>query len=149
MECSIDPITGNVDVSKTGMGSSAALTTSLVGALLKFQYCPFRWPSAWLARLGRIQLYLLVLRPTRRSAQHKQYKQRRRKGLVHNLAQVAHSVAQGKIGSGFDVAAAVYGTQTYSRFSSSILDAVLERPTADSIYNAVVDRDNWTQNFNL
>lgn len=31
--------------------------------------------------------------------------------IVHNLAQLAHCNAQGKIGSGFDVAAAVYGTQ--------------------------------------
>ena len=29
--------------------------------------------------------------------------------LVHNLAQLVHANAQGKIGSGFDVAAAVYG----------------------------------------
>jgi len=30
--------------------------------------------------------------------------------LVHNLAQLVHANAQGKIGSGFDIAAAVYGT---------------------------------------
>lgn len=29
--------------------------------------------------------------------------------LVHNLAQLVHANAQGKIGSGFDVAAAVFG----------------------------------------
>jgi phosphomevalonate kinase len=29
--------------------------------------------------------------------------------VAHNLAQLVHAVAQGKIGSGFDVAAAVYG----------------------------------------
>lgn len=29
--------------------------------------------------------------------------------VVHNLAQLVHANAQGKIGSGFDVAAAVYG----------------------------------------
>jgi phosphomevalonate kinase len=41
---------------------------------------------------------------------------------VHNLAQLSHCAAQGKIGSGFDVAAAVYGTMQYVRFSPQILD---------------------------
>lgn len=40
---------------------------------------------------------------------------------LHNLAQAAHCAAQGKIGSGFDVAAAVYGSCIYKRFSPSIL----------------------------
>ena len=73
---------GVVEVNKTGMGSSAALTTSLVGALLQ-------WFGV--VRLG----------------QRKGDDDRR---LVHNLSQLAHAVAQGKIGSGFDVATAVYGT---------------------------------------
>jgi phosphomevalonate kinase len=46
---------------------------------------------------------------------------------LHNLAQAAHCAAQGKVGSGFDVAAAVYGTCIYTRFSPSIL-ASLESP---------------------
>ena len=43
---------------------------------------------------------------------------------IHNLAQAAHSAAQGKIGSGFDVAAAVYGSCIYRRFSPSILEGL-------------------------
>lgn len=40
---------------------------------------------------------------------------------LHNLAQAAHCAAQGKVGSGFDVAAAVYGSCLYRRFSPAIL----------------------------
>jgi phosphomevalonate kinase len=85
---------GNTQVVKTGMGSSAALTTSLVGGLL-----------GW---FKVIQL----------DAKSDKYVEDRR--VLHNLAQLAHAVAQGKIGSGFDVAAAVYGTQTYKRFSPEV-----------------------------
>ena len=74
------------------MGSSAALATSLVGALLQ-------WFGV--IRLG-----------------HRAGGEDRR--VLHNLAQLAHAVAQGKIGSGFDVAAAVYGTQVYQRFSPEV-----------------------------
>ena len=40
---------------------------------------------------------------------------------LHNLAQAAHCAAQGKVGSGFDVASAVYGSCLYRRFSPDIL----------------------------
>ncbi len=43
------------------------------------------------------------------------------KELLHKTAQLVHCVAQGKIGSGFDVAAATYGGHVYSRYSPSIL----------------------------
>lgn len=45
---------------------------------------------------------------------------------LHNLSQAAHSAAQGKIGSGFDVASAVYGSCIYRRFSPSILSELGE-----------------------
>lgn len=76
-----DPVTGKVTVRKTGLGSSAALTVSLVGALLNW----FK-----VVRIG-----------CRKSEEDRR--------LVHNLAQLAHCWAQGKVGSGFDVSAAVYG----------------------------------------
>ena len=41
--------------------------------------------------------------------------------LVHSLAQLSHCIAQGKVGSGFDVSSAVFGTHIYRRFSPSIL----------------------------
>ena len=37
---------------------------------------------------------------------------------IHKIAQIAHSKAQNKIGSGFDIAAACYGSIEYSRFSN-------------------------------
>lgn len=41
--------------------------------------------------------------------------------VVHKLAQAAHSIATGKVGSGFDVAAATYGSILYTRYSPDIL----------------------------
>lgn len=46
--------------------------------------------------------------------------------LVHNLAQLAHCTAQGKIGSGFDVAAAVFGSLVYRRFPAAAIAAVAD-----------------------
>ncbi len=43
------------------------------------------------------------------------------KDIVHKLAQTAHSLATGKVGSGFDIAAAAYGSIIYERYSTSIL----------------------------
>lgn len=46
--------------------------------------------------------------------------------LIHNLAQYVHSLAQGKVGSGFDVSAAVYGSHVYRRFAVECLNDVLD-----------------------
>jgi len=81
------------DAHKTGLGSSAALVTAFTGAIL-CHYLPESLFSLSTEQ-GRARL--------------------------HNLAQAAHCAAQGKVGSGFDVAAAVYGTCVYRRFSPSIL----------------------------
>lgn len=81
---------------KTGLGSSAALVTSLTAALL----------SHYLDRT------------------HFDLATERGRTVLHNLAQTAHCRAQGKVGSGFDVAAAVYGGCLYRRFSPALLDAV-------------------------
>jgi phosphomevalonate kinase len=78
---------------KTGLGSSAALVTALTGALLT-HYLPNEAFS---------------LSTTKGKAR------------LHNLAQTAHCAAQGKVGSGFDVASAVYGSCVYRRFSPSLL----------------------------
>lgn len=43
--------------------------------------------------------------------------------VVHVIAQTAHCIAQGKIGSGFDVSSAVYGSQRYIRFSPEVLSS--------------------------
>ena len=44
---------------------------------------------------------------------------------IFRLAQIAHCHAQGKVGSGFDVAAACYGTHIYERFPKSLLADLL------------------------
>jgi phosphomevalonate kinase len=43
------------------------------------------------------------------------------KEKIHKIAQWAHNTAQGKVGSGFDVAAACYGASSYVRYSPEIL----------------------------
>ncbi|CAK7231050.1 phosphomevalonate kinase [Sporothrix bragantina] len=83
---------------KTGLGSSAALVTSLTAAILS-HYLP-------------AELFDLTTDAG--------------KETLHNLAQAAHCAAQGKVGSGFDVAAAVYGSCTYRRFSPSVLAGIPE-----------------------
>ena len=44
---------------------------------------------------------------------------------IHRVAQIAHCVSQGKIGSGFDVYTATYGTCIYQRFPAAFLEAVV------------------------
>lgn len=83
---------------KTGLGSSAALVTSLTNALLSYY----------------IQSTCLEFA----------------KYNIHNLAQAAHCAAQGKVGSGFDVAAATYGACLYRRFTPAILEAIGEPDSA-------------------
>ena len=80
---------------KTGLGSSAALTTAFCTSLVSY------------------------LNPLPDDAADEQKEKRRRE--IHNLSQTAHCSAQGKVGSGFDVAAAVYGSCLYKRFSPSLL----------------------------
>lgn len=92
---------------KTGLGSSAALTTSLVASLLSY--------------FGVINL------PHRKDYPEKPSENLKSELLlVHNLSQFCHCLAQGKIGSGFDVSAAVFGSQKYIRFSKDFLSKVLE-----------------------
>lgn len=88
---------------KTGLGSSAALVTSFIAAVLSHYLPP---------KLFDIQ-------------------SSGGKARLHNLAQAAHSHAQGKIGSGFDVAAAVYGSCIYRRFSPVILERIGDIGMAD------------------
>ncbi|OSS45823.1 hypothetical protein B5807_09551 [Epicoccum nigrum] len=78
---------------KTGLGSSAALVTSFTGAVLSF----------YLTK----DLFDI--------------ESERGQTILHNLAQASHSHAQGKVGSGFDIASAVFGSCLYKRFSPSLL----------------------------
>jgi phosphomevalonate kinase len=90
------------EVAKTGLGSSAAMTASVVAALLHY--------------LGAVNLSCLGQSSSDSATE-------RDLDLVHAIAQSAHCIAQGKIGSGFDVSAAVYGSQRYTRFSPEILSS--------------------------
>ncbi|KAF2266759.1 phosphomevalonate kinase [Lojkania enalia] len=78
---------------KTGLGSSAALVTSFTAALLSYYLPKDIFNLSNDASLTKL----------------------------HNLAQAAHCAAQGKVGSGFDIASAVYGSCLYRRFSPSLL----------------------------
>lgn len=80
------------EVPKTGLGSSAGLVTVLTTALYSFYY-----PEIDLQKKEQLQ-------------------------LIHNLAQVAHCQAQGKVGSGFDVAAATFGSIVYKRFDPYLIN---------------------------
>jgi phosphomevalonate kinase len=89
------------EVHKTGLGSSAAMTTSLVGALLV--HLEVVQPDDGTGKLDDASL-----------------------ALIHNTAQLAHCAAQGKVGSGFDVSAAVWGSHLYRRFDKAVLQSLLD-----------------------
>jgi phosphomevalonate kinase len=91
------------EVAKTGLGSSAAMTSAVVGALLH---------------------YLQIVRLPCSDEKFSHDSGKEDLDLVHAISQAAHSLAQGKIGSGFDVSAAVFGSQRYVRFSPTLLSAV-------------------------
>jgi phosphomevalonate kinase len=103
------------EVAKTGLGSSAGLVTVLTTALLSYFQSDFNLNST------------LTMR------------------RVHNLAQVAHCHAQGKVGSGFDVAAATFGSIVYKRFEPVLISALPEGK--DLKYHdelvKLVDFTNW------
>jgi len=102
------------DVAKTGLGSSAALITSLVTALLVHTglIAPDQLASA--------------------SSRH----------FAHNVAQFVHCLAQGKVGSGFDVSAAAFGSQLYTRFSPSVLQPLMDDPTGSRSLLSVLAPEN-------
>eukprot|EP00898_Chlorokybus_atmophyticus_P004243 jgi/Chlat1/481/Chrsp103S01087 len=83
-------------VAKTGLGSSAAMVTAVVASLLHY--------------LGAVSLDKESIDST---PHHRT--------VVHRVSQAAHCLAQGKVGSGFDVSAAVYGSQRYVRFAADVL----------------------------
>lgn len=102
----------NGDVAKTGLGSSATLVTSLVAALLH--------------TLGAISLPEPGGPPAAAAAQPKSHEREERElAMLHALAQVCHCAAQGKVGSGFDVCAATFGSHRYCRFSPATIQPLL------------------------
>ena len=59
------------------------------------------------------------------------------KDNIHKIAQLAHSKAQGKVGSGFDVAAATFGGHSYVRYSPSLIENISEDANPKEILNLV------------
>ncbi|CAI9275294.1 unnamed protein product [Lactuca saligna] len=92
------------EVAKTGLGSSAAMTTAVVAALLHY--------------LGVVDLLS--------SSKDQKIDFSSNLDTVHMIAQTAHCIAQGKVGSGFDVSSAVYGSHRYVRFSPKIISSAQE-----------------------
>lgn len=60
---------------------------------------------------------------------------------IHSLAQAAHCLAQGKVGSGFDVSSAVFGTHVYRRFSPVALEPLFDGSGASVL--DVIRSDKW------
>ncbi|EIW69267.1 hypothetical protein TREMEDRAFT_43897 [Tremella mesenterica DSM 1558] len=102
---------------KTGLGSSAALVTSLIGALLLHLDI----------KIGNLQGTPAL-------------------DTIHSLAQFCHCLAQGKVGSGFDVSSAIYGSHIYTRFSPSLLKPLMsDLPPPGPDLMAHLDPKNWDQ----
>lgn len=59
------------------------------------------------------------------------------KDKIHNLAQISHCYAQKKVGSGFDVAAAIYGSIIYRRFHASVIDEYFQNPKQEKLQEIV------------
>lgn len=93
------------DAHKTGLGSSAAMTTSLIASLLvQLGVVPSGGAHAQLSTWSL--------------------------GLIHNVSQLVHCAAQGKVGSGFDVSSAVWGSQLYRRFDPNVLQGMIRDESA-------------------
>ncbi|KCV72647.1 hypothetical protein H696_00228 [Fonticula alba] len=92
---------------KTGLGSSAALTTSVTAAILS---C-----------LGAVAVP---------GSPGEAYSDESRR-VTHNVSQFSHCLAQGRVGSGFDVSSAVHGSHQYRRFSPAALTTLLAESAED------------------
>lgn len=110
------------DVHKTGLGSSAALVTSLVGALLVHLRAV---PAS--AFNSQLQPHSQLRSNVAEAAQGR--------ALAHNVAQLAHCAAQGKVGSGFDVAAAAFGSQRYTRFAPAVIAPLMSSGSSNGESN--------------
>ncbi|KZS98342.1 Phosphomevalonate kinase [Sistotremastrum niveocremeum HHB9708] len=106
------------DVHKTGLGSSAALITALVTALL--------------VQFSVISKTALAQDDVR----HPDLT------IAHNISQYVHCYAQGKIGSGFDVSSAIYGSHVYTRFDPQILKPIMEDQFSPTTLTEVLSASN-------
>lgn len=117
------------ETNKTGLGSSAALVTSLTAGLLQ---------HLGVVRLGATSAATTATAAASESpAGVKGETAHNVNGTyeadtntdtdtIHALAQLAHCTAQGKVGSGFDVSSAVYGSHVYKRFDPACIAGLME-----------------------
>ncbi|KAK6934924.1 GHMP kinase N-terminal domain, partial [Dillenia turbinata] len=112
------------EVAKTGLGSSAAMTAAVVAALLHY--------------LGVVNLSSI-------KCPHQKQEVGGDLDIVHIIAQSAHCIAQGKVGSGFDVSSAVYGSQRYVRFSSEVLSSAQVAANVTPLRQVILDilKERW------
>lgn len=156
LPCPLGP-DGRADVHKTGLGSSAALTGSLVAAALGLLGV-VRLPPAEEEGDGESAAAAAAAAAVEADADVR--------ALVHATAQVAHGLAQarrrlagasqavdpyyipppphpplpqGKVGSGFDVCAAVYGGIEYTRVDPGVLGAAMGVAEAAGLRGGVLD----------
>lgn len=107
-----DPVTGKAIVVKTGMGSSAALTTALIAALLQY-FDVISLPSSTTSPSDSTSTSTNQQRLTSSTTpsnttslqaspkgeeEYNVYQLKRDKTILHNLSQLSHAIAQGKIG---------------------------------------------------
>ncbi|KAF9049746.1 phosphomevalonate kinase [Panaeolus papilionaceus] len=111
------------DVHKTGLGSSAALITSLTSSLL---------------------VHLSVIPESSLTDDDTEGRL-----LAHNLAQFVHCIAQGKIGSGFDISAAVFGSHLYTRFEPSVIQDLMAESTPSNLLLPVLTPSNTAWNYRV
>ncbi|KAI0743895.1 Phosphomevalonate kinase [Daedaleopsis nitida] len=116
------------DVHKTGLGSSAALITSLVSGLL---------------------LHLGVIPSDSFATEGGTDTASEGRKLAHNLSQYVHCLAQGKVGSGFDVSAAVFGSQLYTRFDPAVIAPLMTDATSNEPLHPVVSPSNSAWNYRV
>jgi phosphomevalonate kinase len=175
---------GNETVRKTGLGSSAALVTSLVAALFclnKPTTCrwQFQLPtgdfqafspslcesietafvkkqSTFVYHMNNTE-YRIDLNSLTQYFEPDDSQQPVRRILndistITHLAHIAHCHAQGKIGSGFDISAACYGSHIYQRFDPETIRILLEQldldyldsdETIHSTLQTCVDKRRW------
>ncbi|MBI5332118.1 MAG: hypothetical protein HZB65_00950 [Candidatus Aenigmarchaeota archaeon] len=88
---------------KTGLGSSAAVTTATIAALF--------------------ELHGLSIEHNR--------------DMIHKMAQYMHFRVQGKVGSGFDIAASCFGAIAYSRYSPELIKDIPETASIKEVASAV------------
>lgn len=59
--------------------------------------------------------------------------------LIYRASQFIHSLVQGKVGSGFDVACALFGSCIYKRFDENLIGGALDNSSFSNILSSECD----------